>query len=130
MREIIILLVHLIVTAVRLARPGGLRSVVAESVLVKHQLLILNRGRKRAPNLGAADRMIAGFCTLFMRSVRVLRSAIVLKPSTLLHLHHAAEFSELERLADETQIPQVVFAQACVSAWPQRTEQATYRRGP
>src|SRR3984893_1396599 len=64
------------------------RSVVAESVLVKHQLLILNRGRKRAPNLRSADRVIAGLCTLFMRPVRVLRSAIVLKPSTLLHLHH------------------------------------------
>jgi hypothetical protein len=38
-----------IVTVVRLAGPGGLRSVVAESVLVKHQLRILNRGRKRAP---------------------------------------------------------------------------------
>ena len=42
---------HLIVTVIRLARPGGLRSVVAESLLVKHQLRILNRGRKRAPNL-------------------------------------------------------------------------------
>ena len=30
---------------------GGLRSVVAESTLVRHQVLILNRGRKRAPNL-------------------------------------------------------------------------------
>ena len=88
MRDVVILFVHLIVTAVRLARPGGLRSVVAESVLVKHQLLILNRGRKRAPNLRSVDRVIAGLCTLFMRPVRVLRSAIVLKPSTLLHLHH------------------------------------------
>jgi putative transposase len=88
MRDVLVLVVHLIVTAVRLARPGGLRSVVAESVLVKHQLLILNRGRKRAPNLRAADRMIAGLCTLFLRPARVLRSAIVLKPSTLLHLHH------------------------------------------
>jgi putative transposase len=88
MRDVVILFVHLIVTAVRLARPGGLRSVVAESVLVKHQLLILNRGRKRAPNLRSADRVIAGLCTLFMRPVRVLRSAIVLRPSTLLHLHH------------------------------------------
>src|SRR5947208_15209328 len=51
MREILVLLVHLISTVVRLARPGGLRAVVAESVLVRHQLLILNRGRKRAPNL-------------------------------------------------------------------------------
>jgi hypothetical protein len=31
--------------------PGGLRSVVAESVLVKQQLLILNRSRQRSPNL-------------------------------------------------------------------------------
>ena len=89
MRDIVIVFVHLIVTLVRLARPGGLRSVVAESVLVKHQLRILNRGRKRAPNLRAADRIIAGLCTLFMRRARLLRAAIVLKPSTLLHLHQA-----------------------------------------
>src|SRR6202035_3415405 len=88
MRDVVILFVHLIVTVVRLAGPGGLRSIVAESVLVKHQLQILNRGRKRAPNLRAADRIIAGLCTLFMRPARVLRSAIVLKPSTLLHLHN------------------------------------------
>jgi putative transposase len=47
MRDVVILLVHLIVTFVRLARPGGLRSVIADSVLVKHQLLILNHGRTR-----------------------------------------------------------------------------------
>ena len=87
MCDILILLVHLIVTAARLTRPGGLRSVVAESVLVRHQLLILNRGRKRAPHLRAVDRMLAGLCTLFIRPARVLRSAIVLKPSTLLHFH-------------------------------------------
>jgi hypothetical protein len=56
-------------------------------VLVRHQLLILHRGRKRAPNLRATDRIIAGLCTLFLRPARVLRSAIVLKPSTLQHLH-------------------------------------------
>src|ERR1019366_7798565 len=89
MRDIIVVFVHLIVTLVRLVRPGGLRSVIAESVLVKHQLCILNRGRKRAPNLRAADRIIAGLCTLFMHPGRLLRVAVVLKPSTLLHLHHA-----------------------------------------
>jgi hypothetical protein len=82
MRDFAILFGHLIVTLAQLARPGRLRSVVAESVL-----LILNRGRKRAPNLRATDRIIAGLCMLFMRPARVLRSAIVLKPSTLLHLH-------------------------------------------
>ena len=64
MRDFLILFVHLIVTVARLAKPGGLRSVVAESVLVRHQLLVLNRGRKRAPNLNATDRIIAGLCTL------------------------------------------------------------------
>src|SRR5258708_16285759 len=88
MRDFLILFVHLIVSLARLARPGGLRSVVAESALLRHPLLVLNRGRKRAPNLRAADRFIAGLCTLFMRPARVLRSAIVLKPSTLLHLHN------------------------------------------
>jgi putative transposase len=87
MRDVVIPFVHLIVTLVRLALPGGLRSVAAESVLLKHQLLILNRGRKRAPNLRAAERIITGLCTLFMNPARLLRSAIVLKPSTLLHLH-------------------------------------------
>ncbi len=87
MRDFLVLLVHLIITICRLAKPGGLRSLLAESVLVRHQLLILNRGRKRAPNLSPVDRFIAGLCTLFMRRARLLRSAIVLKPSSLLHLH-------------------------------------------
>ena len=88
LRDFAILFVHLIVTLARLASPGGLRSVVAESVLVRHQLLILSRGRKRAPHLRATDRIIAGLCTLFMRPTRILRSAIGLRPSTLLLLHN------------------------------------------
>jgi len=88
MYEFIVLIVHLVVTFFRLAKPGGVRSVVAESVLVRHQLLILNRGRKRTPNLRPADRIIVGLCTLFVRPARILRSAIVLKPSTLLYFHH------------------------------------------
>jgi len=60
MRYVVILFLHLIVTVLRLARPGGLRSVVAESLLVKHQLRILNRGCERALNLRAAERIIAG----------------------------------------------------------------------
>ena len=87
MRDLVILFVHLLTIAAQLASPGGFRSVVAESVLVKHQLLILNRSRQRAPNLRFSDRLVAGWCALFMRPSRLIRSAIVLKPSTLLHLH-------------------------------------------
>src|SRR3989442_15449453 len=38
MNDLILLLVHILTTLVRLARPGGVRSVMAESVLMKHQL--------------------------------------------------------------------------------------------
>lgn len=54
MRDFLALLVHMIGTVIRVGRPGGFRSVIAESVLIRHQLLILNRGRKRAPNLTSA----------------------------------------------------------------------------
>ncbi len=66
---------------------GGARAVVAESLLVKHQLVILNRGRERAPNLRPMDRLIAGLCTLVIRPGRLLRIAVVMKPSTLLAFH-------------------------------------------
>jgi putative transposase len=88
MCDFFVLLVHFLVTVARLVKPGGLRSVAAESVLLRHQLLILNRGRKRAPNLRAGDRLIAGLCTRLIRRTRLVRSAIVLKPSTLLSLHN------------------------------------------
>ena len=84
MSDIFTLFLHVIVTVIRLAKPGGLRSVVAESTLIRQQLLIVNRGRKRAPNLRVSDRIVAGLCTLLMRPARVLRSAIVLRSSTLL----------------------------------------------
>jgi hypothetical protein len=71
----------------RLLGPGGIRSVVAESVLIKQELLILNRSRQRAPNLRSSDRLVAGLCALLIRPARLIRSAIVLKPSTLLSLH-------------------------------------------
>ena len=112
MRDIIVVLVHLIVTLIRLVRPGGLRSVVAQSVLVKHQLCILNRGRKRAPNLRTADRIIAGLCTLFMHPGRLLRVAVVLKPSTLLHLPSRS---------DQAKVPHVVFLHTWAPARPERT---------
>ena len=89
MRDLAVLFLHLIATVARLAGPGGARSVVAESVLVKQQLLILNRSRQRSPNLRVSDRIVAGLCALLMRPARLIRSAIVLKPSTLLGVHQA-----------------------------------------
>jgi hypothetical protein len=91
-------LAHFVVTLVRLARPGGLRSILAESVLLRHQLLILNRSRKRTPNLRAQDRILSGLCTLWISPTRLLHSAIILKPSTLLHFHHLLTKRQYRRI--------------------------------
>src|SRR5215472_806395 len=87
MRHLTVLLIHLITTVLKLSRPGGVRAVVSESVLAKHQLLILNRSRLRSPNLRVLDRIIAGFCSLWIKPSRFCRVAIDFKPSTLLNFH-------------------------------------------
>ncbi len=50
MSDLAVLFLHLVATLIRLVGPGGTRAVVAESVLIKQQLLILNRSRRRSPN--------------------------------------------------------------------------------
>jgi transposase InsO family protein len=88
-RDLAILLIHLLTTVAGLLRPGGAPSLVAESLLLRQQLLILSRGRKRAPNLNPADRVIAALCSRGITSRRLLRCAIVLRPATLMAFHRA-----------------------------------------
>ena len=87
MRDLLILIVHLITTVIRLAKPGGLRAVVAEPVLAKHQLLILNRSRRRSRNLRIQDQLIAGFCSIWIKPSRLRKMALAFKTSTLLSFH-------------------------------------------
>jgi hypothetical protein len=54
-RDLAVPFLHLLATVARLAGPGGARAVVAESVFVKQQLLILNRSRKRSLRVRFAD---------------------------------------------------------------------------
>ncbi len=89
MRHRALLLIHLMVTIAGLFGPGGARSIVAESLFVKYQLLILNRPRERAPKLSPMDRVNAGLGAGFMRPARPTRSAIAWRPSTLLSFHRA-----------------------------------------
>ena len=89
MRDLVILAIHLLVTFAKLLRPGGVRAVAAESLLLKHQLLISNRARKRAPNLTPGDRFILGLTTLFVRPSRIAKLGALIKPATLFKFHKA-----------------------------------------
>ena len=89
MRELLILAIHLLVTVAKLLRPGGVRAVAAESLLLKHQLLISNRSRQRAPNLTTLDRVVLGLSTLFVNPRRIAKLGALIKPATLFKFHKA-----------------------------------------
>src|SRR5437660_11885996 len=89
MIHLLILAVHLLATIAKLVRPGGVRAVVAESLLLKQQLLISSRARRRAPNLNSFDRFLLGLGSLFVPPSRIPKLAVILKPRTLFRFHEA-----------------------------------------
>ena len=72
MPHVLLILLHLLSKLGKLLRPGGAKSLVAENILLKQQLLILRRSRRRAPNLRSVDRVLFGFCSQFLSPRRAL----------------------------------------------------------
>lgn len=88
MKDPIFLIFHLLPTLAKMLRPGGSRTIIAENLLLKQQLLIHSRSRERAPNLTVQDRVLLGFWSLFLNPKRIARAAII-KRSTLMQFHTA-----------------------------------------
>src|SRR4029453_16925553 len=89
MTDFLFTLVHLAVVTAKLCGPGGVRAVVAENLVLKQQLIVLRRARRRSPNLALSDRLLFGFGSLFLGPGRIRKLAIALRPSTLLAFHQA-----------------------------------------
>jgi putative transposase len=66
MKDLVFLLIHLLTTFAKLLGLGGAKSIVADSLLLKQQLLVINRSRKRAPNLLVIDRFPQNVLSLFL----------------------------------------------------------------
>jgi putative transposase len=105
MKDFLLTLLHLAVTAAKLCGPGGVRAVMAENLLLKQQLIVLRRARRRAPNLTQSDRLLCGFWSLFLSSERIRKVAIALRPSTLLTFHQALIRRKYRRLFSWTSCP-------------------------
>src|SRR5262245_11427321 len=89
MRNLLLTVLHLVIVAARLCGLGGIRAVIAENLLLKQQLIVLQRARRRAPNLNRSDRLLCGLASLFLNLDRIRKLAIALRPSTLLAFHQA-----------------------------------------
>jgi len=85
--DLLILLTHLLTTIAKLLGPGGAKTIVADSLLMKQQLLIMNRTRRRAPNLSVVNRFLPGLWSLFLGPRHIQQAAVIIRPSTLLKLH-------------------------------------------
>src|SRR5262245_12593228 len=105
MKDLLLILLHLAVTAAKLCEPGGVRAVIAENLLLKQQLIVLRRGRRRAPRLTLRDRLLCGFASLLLSAGRIRKAAIALRPSALLAVHHAMVRRKYRRLFSSTPCP-------------------------
>jgi len=56
MKELFLQLAHLFTLLAKLIGSGGARAVIAGNLVLKQQLMIIHRSRKRAPNLSTRDR--------------------------------------------------------------------------
>ena len=105
MKDLLLPLLHLAVTAAKLCRPGGVRAVIAENLLLKQQLIVLRRSRQRAPNLRVGDRLLCGFGALVLSPGRIRKVAIGRRPSTVLTFHQALVRGKYRRLFSSSARP-------------------------
>ena len=69
--------------------PGGYKRIAAENLILRRQLILAGRNRKRAPNLSVIDRFILGVLSSFISVKRLSRIGVIVKPATLLKFHKA-----------------------------------------
>jgi hypothetical protein len=108
MKDLLLTLLHLAVVTAKLCGPDGVRAVIAENLVLKQQLIVLRRARRRAPNLTLSDRLLCGFGSLFLRPGRIRTLAIALRPSTLLAFHQALVQCTYRRLFSSTPLWSVI----------------------
>lgn len=89
MKELFILLIYLIRNLMLLLKPGGVKAIISENLVLRHQLQITNKNRKRAPKLNTKNRVLLAFLTLIMHPKQLIKTAIIIKPATLLKFHKA-----------------------------------------
>ena len=87
--SILLLLIHVLTTLAQRVGPGGIKGIIAESVLLKHQQLIAHRAGGKTPRLTTADRFLCGFLVLFLHPRRIQKAAVVLKTATLAKFRRA-----------------------------------------
>jgi len=95
---LVLFLLDLAVLAIKLLRPGGTKGVIAANLLLKHQLSVMRRSLRRAPNLRSSDRITLGLISQLINPNRLKSVSIIVQPATLLKFHRALVKRKYRRL--------------------------------
>lgn len=98
MRWLLFLFINTITLLFQSAQKGGVKAVIAENLILKHQLLVVGRSRHRAPTLKPLDRCIFGWLSMLLNPGRMVKMAIIIKPATLLAFHRTLVKRKYQRL--------------------------------
>ena len=80
--------------------------VMAETIAMKQELIVMNRSRKRSPTLATRDRFLFGLLTMLIGRCRLQKVAVIIKPATILSFHKAQVKQKYGRLySNMTQKP-------------------------
>ncbi len=98
MKSVAFFLIHLLVLFAKSLKSGGAKAIIAENLMLKQQLIVLSRARRKAPNLQTSDRFLLGALSLLVSPRRLFTVAIIIKPATLLKFHRALVKRKYRRL--------------------------------
>jgi transposase InsO family protein len=67
-------------------------------MVMKQQLIVMNRGKSRSPKLTTSDRFLFGLLAFFIDEKRLKKVAVIIRPATILSFHGALVKRKYSRL--------------------------------
>ncbi len=98
MNALVLYIASFVHAYLRIIKPGGVKALAAENAALRHQLAIIIRGRKRAPNLELRDRILLGLMIDLIKDKRLNKVAVLLKPKTLLRWQASLRLLEIAEI--------------------------------
>ncbi len=67
MKTLFLLFIHFVVLIFKLLKPGGLKTVAAENLAIRQQLIVANKMRHRSPPLTTCERFLFGLWAMELK---------------------------------------------------------------
>ena len=90
MKDTIIFFISLLSTLLKIIKPGGIKSLIAENLAIKQPLIIIKRKSKisKPPPLTPFQRIFFSFLSYFMSEDQIRQISVIISPNIILKLHN------------------------------------------